>query len=76
MAEWRHCFSRRRGISKAGNPRLRHIMIELTWLWLRHQPGGALSGWFRACVGNERGRIRRFAIVALARKLLIALWRS
>ena len=50
-------------------------MIELAWLWLRHQPGSALSGWFRTRVGNERGRIRRITIVALARKLLIALWR-
>jgi transposase len=77
----RGCFvfpgarSNGRPISKAGNPRLRHIMIELAWLWLRHQPGSALSGWFRARVGNERGRIRRITIVALARKLLIALWR-
>jgi transposase len=51
------------------------MMIELAWLWLRHQPDSALSGWFRARVGNERGRIRRITIVALARKLLIALWR-
>jgi transposase len=63
------------GRPAAGNRRLRHIMIELAWLWLRHQPGSALSGWFRARVGNERGRIRRITIVALARKLLIALWR-
>jgi len=50
-------------------------MIELAWLWLRHQPDSALSSWFRVRVGNERGRIRRITIVALARKLLIALWR-
>jgi hypothetical protein len=49
--------------------------VESAWLWLRHQPDSALSGWFRARVGNERGRIRRITIVALARKLLIALWR-
>jgi hypothetical protein len=73
---WRSgSIDREQGVSKAGNPRLRHIMIELAWLWLRHQPGSALSGWFRARVGNERGRIRRITIVALARKLLIALWR-
>jgi len=72
---WRRgSIDREQGISKAGNRRLRHIMIELAWLWLRHQPGSALSGWFRARVGNERGRIRRITIVALARKLLIALW--
>jgi transposase len=68
---WRSgSIDREQGISKAGNPRLRHIMIELAWLWLRHQPGSALSGWFRARVGNERGRIRRITIVALARSVL------
>jgi len=73
---WRSgSIDREQGISKAGNRRLRHVMIELAWLWLRHQPGSALSSWFRARVGNERGRIRRITIVALARKLLIALWR-
>jgi transposase len=44
-------------------------------LWVKHQPDSAPSGWLRARVGNERGRIRRITIVALARKLLIALWR-
>jgi len=63
------------GISKAGNPRLRSMMIELAWLWQRHQPASALSRWFHTRVGNERGRIRRISIVALARKLLIAVWR-
>jgi transposase len=63
------------GISKSGNRRLRHALVELAWLWLRHQPDAALSAWFRARVGQGRGRIRRIAIVALARKLLVALWR-
>ena len=63
------------GISKAGNPRLRRTMIELAWLWQRHQPASALSRWFHTRVGNERGRTRRISIVALARKLLIAVWR-
>ena len=63
------------GISKSGNRRLRHAMIELAWFWLRHQPDSALSAWFRWRVGQGRGRIRRIAIVALARKLLVALWR-
>ena len=63
------------GISKAGNPRLRRTMIELAWQWLRHQPGSALSRWFHNRVGAERGRIRRISIVAVARKLLVALWR-
>jgi transposase len=66
---------RDQGISKAGNRRLRHTMIELAWFWLRHQPDSALSVWFRAHVGRARGRVRRIAIVALARKLLVALWR-
>jgi transposase len=66
---------RDQGISKAGNRRLRHAMIELAWFWLRHQPESALSRWFHMRVGNVRGRIRRIAIVALARKLLVALWR-
>jgi transposase len=68
-------IDREQGISKAGNPRLRRTMIELAWQWLRHQPGSVLSGWFREHVGTERGRVRRIAIVAVARKLLVALWR-
>ncbi len=73
---WRSgTIDREQGISKAGNRRLRHIMIELAWLWIRHQPDSALSRWFRSRVGDERGRVRRIAIVALARRLLIALWR-
>ena len=66
---------REQGISKSGNPRLRTTMVELAWLWLRYQPDSALSRWFRERVGSERGRIRRITIVALARKLLVALWR-
>jgi transposase len=68
-------IDRERGISKSGNPRLRTTMVELAWLWLRYQPDSALSRWFRERVGSERGRIRRITIVALARKLLVALWR-
>lgn len=66
---------REQGISKAGNPRARTTMIELAWLWLRYQPHSALSHWFHERVGTGRGRVRRIAIVAVARKLLIALWR-
>jgi transposase len=66
---------RDQGISKAGNRRLRHTMIELAWFWLRYQPDSALSRWFQARVGAGKGRVRRIAIVALARKLLVALWR-
>ena len=68
-------IERDQGISKSGNRRLRKTMIELAWLWLRHQPDSALSRWFRARVGPAKGRVRRIAIVALARKLLVALWR-
>ena len=66
---------REQGISKAGNRRARDLAIELSWLWLRHQPGSELSRWFRERVGDLKGRIRRIAIVALARKLMVALWR-
>jgi transposase len=60
------------GVSKAGNPRLRTAMVQLAWLWLRHQPQSALARWF-----NERARNggRKTAIIALARKLLVALWK-
>jgi transposase len=66
---------RQQGISKAGNHRARTTAIELAWLWLRHQSDSELSRWFRARVGNIKGRIRKIAIVALARKLMVALWR-
>jgi transposase len=59
------------GLSKAGNPQLRTTMVQLAWLWLRHQPQSALACWFRA--RGERGR--KGSIVALARKLLVALWK-
>lgn len=68
-------IDREQGIAKSGNPRLRRAMIELAWFWVRHQPGSALSRWFVERVGTARGRVRRIAIVALARKLLVALWR-
>jgi len=68
-------MSRDQGISKAGNAKARTVMIELAWLWVRHQPDSPLSAWFRERVGKLKGRIRRITIVAVARKLLIALWR-
>jgi transposase len=68
-------IERDQGIAKAGNPRLRKTMIQLAWLWIRHQPGSAISQWFTKRVGTARGRVRRIAIVAVARKLLVALWR-
>jgi transposase len=66
---------REQGIGKAGNRRAREVAIEIAWLWLSHQPDSELSRWFRERVGNVKGRIRRIAIVALARKLMVALWR-
>jgi transposase len=63
------------GISKAGNKRVRQKAIELAWLWLRHQPDSALSRWFRTRTANAGKRAKRVAIVALARKLIVALWR-
>jgi transposase len=63
------------GISKAGNPRARKMAIELAWLWLRHQPDSALTQWFKARTLSASKRIKRIAIVALARKLMVALWR-
>jgi transposase len=66
---------REQGVSKSGNPRLRTTMMQLAWLWLRHQPHSALTLWFHERVERNGGRMRKTAIVALARKLLIALWR-
>ena len=68
-------IDREQGISKAGNPRARLKAIELAWLWLRHQPDSELSRWFRTRTANAGKRARRIAIVALARKLIVALWR-
>ena len=66
---------REQGISKAGNPRARCAAIEMSWLWLRHQPDSALAQEFRRRTLNASKRIKRIAIVALARKLIVALWR-
>lgn len=63
------------GVSKAGNPRLRTTMIQLAWLWVRHQPGSILTQWFHQRVQFNGGRIRKVLVVALARKLLIAFWK-
>jgi transposase len=68
-------IDREQGISKAGNRRARHKAIELAWLWLRHQPDSTLSRWFRTRTANAGKRAKRIAIVALARKLIVALWR-
>ena len=63
------------GVSKAGNPRLRAVIVEMAWLWLRHQPDSALARWYRDRVRRDGGRMRKVAVVALARKLLVALWK-
>ena len=66
---------RDQGISKAGNRRVRTMMIEIAWLWLRYQPNSKLSRWFRERFAGGGARMRRVGIVALARGLLVALWR-
>ena len=63
------------GVSKSGNPRLRTTLIQLAWLWLRHQPQSALALWFKERVTRNGGRFKKTTIVALARKLLVALWK-
>jgi transposase len=66
---------REQGISKAGNRRLRTMLVEIAWCWLRYQPTSALAQWWRRRFANAGGRARKVGIVALARKLLVALWR-
>ena len=68
-------IDREQGVSKAGNPRLRTTLIQLAWLWLRHQPHSALTLWFEERVKRNGGRLEKTTIVALARKLLVALWK-
>jgi transposase len=63
------------GVSKAGNARLRTTMVELSWLWIRYQPSSALARWFQERVQHNGGRLKKPTIIALARKLLIALWK-
>ena len=67
--------ARSQGIGKSGPPWLRAQMVQLAWRWLRHQPESALSAWFRARAGASGGRVRQVFVIALARKLLVALWR-
>jgi transposase len=68
-------LEREQGIAKSGNPRLRTTMVQLAWLWRRHQPDSLLSRWFEERVAGKGRRIRKIMITALARKLLIALWK-
>jgi transposase len=67
--------SREQGVSKAGNGRLRSTLIQLAWLWIRHQPCSDLTRWFRDRVERNGGRMKKTMITALARKLLVALWK-
>ena len=67
--------AREQGITKSGNPHVRWMITELAWSWLRFQPESALSVWFRERFGDGGKRLRRIGIVAVSRKLLIALWR-
>ena len=66
---------RDQGINKAGNRRARVMAVQLAWMWLRFQPRSELAIWYNRRVGELKGSIRRVMIIALARKLLIALWR-
>ena len=68
-------MDREQGIGKAGNRRVRTVMVELAWLWTRYQPASAQVCWFRERVRSTGQRVRKIILVALARKLLIALWR-
>ena len=63
------------GISKSGNRRVRHVIVEVAWFWVRYQPQSSLSQWFMKRFGSGGKRMRRIGIVALARKLLVALWK-
>ena len=66
---------RDRGITRAGNAHVRRMMVQLAWGWLRWQPDSALAQWYQRRFATGGSRQRRIGIVALARKLLIALWR-
>ena len=73
---WRSgSIDREQGVSKSGNPRLRTTMVQAAWLWLRYQPDSALSRWFQDRVSRSGGRGKKVAIIALARKLLVAFWK-
>jgi len=67
--------SRERGISKAGNRHIRAMAIEVAWAWLHHQPDSKLSRWYQERFGQGGSRTRRIGIVALARRLLVELWK-
>jgi transposase len=66
---------REQGLAKAGNARVRRVMIQLAWRFLLHQKSSALAQWYRTRTANARAGMRKTLIVGLARKLLVALWR-
>jgi transposase len=67
--------TRCQGTSKAGNSFARRVMIEVAWLWRKYQPDSALAKWYEQRAAGQSPRIRRIMLVALARKLIVALWR-
>jgi len=67
--------TREQGISRAGNRRVRKLIIEIAWSWLRFQPNSKLSRWYKQRFADGGGRMRRIGIVAMARRLIIDLWR-
>jgi transposase len=67
--------TRCQGISKAGNSFARRVMIAVAWLWRKYQPNSALAKWYEQRTAGQSPRIRRIMLVALARKLIVALWR-
>ena len=68
-------LNREQGISKAGRGEVRSLLTEIAWLWIRYQPQSELTRWYINKTANQGTRIRRIAIIALARKLVIALWK-
>jgi transposase len=66
---------RDQGLTRGGVPAVRRIAVEIAWAWLRYQPHSALSRWYQARFGGGGAAARRIGIVALARRVLIALWR-
>ena len=63
-------------MSKAGNRHIRAMAVEIAWGWLRYQPESALTRWYEARFASGSSRVRRIGIVALARRLLVELWRT
>ena len=66
---------RDQGTARAGNAHVRRVIVQLAWGWIRHQPDSALTHWYQQRFGGGGKRVRKIGIVALARRLSIALWR-